>query len=76
MSAVLKDLPVSGFKVPKGVVFKKIDPKTGLLATRNDKEAIFECFKGGTAPTQYADKAPSRLPTDFFKMDLDTGSQP
>jgi len=72
MRQVLKDKPISDFTVPKGIVFKKIDPKTGLLAASNDDGAIFECFKEGTAPTAYADKPDSKQSTDFFKMDLDT----
>ena len=76
MREVLKDQSVSDFTVPKGIVFKKIDPKTGLLASSSDDGAIFECFKEGTAPTEYADKPTSSSPsTDFFKLDLDTDNQ-
>ena len=76
MTEVLKDKPVSDFTVPQGVVFKKIDSKTGLLAASNDDNAIFECFKEGTAPTAYADQPTSSQTTEFFKLDLDTGVQP
>jgi len=76
MTEVLKDKPVRDFTVPKGIVFKKIDPRTGLLASSHDGGTIFECFKEGTAPTQYADKPASKQSTDFFKLDLSTGNQP
>ena len=76
MREVLKDKPITDFTVPQGIVFKKIDAKTGLLASSNDDGAIFECFKEGTAPTIYADRPVSGQSTDFFKLDLDTGNQP
>ena len=76
MSEVLKDKPVGDFTVPQGIVFKKIDPTTGLLAASHDGKAIFECFKEGTAPTEYADEPTSDQSTDFFKLDLSTGDQP
>jgi penicillin-binding protein 1A len=69
--------PITDFTVPQGIVFKKIDPETGLLASSNDDGAIFECFKEGTAPTVYvAEKPTSDQSTDFFKLDLETGIQP
>jgi len=72
MDEVLKDKPVDDFVVPQGIVFKKIDPETGLLAASDDEKAIFECFKEGTAPTVYADRPMTDQSTDFFKMDLDS----
>ena len=74
MEEVLKDKPVDDFVVPQGIVFKKIDPETGLLAASDDEKAIFECFKEGTAPTVYADRPVTDQSTDFFKMDLDSAN--
>ncbi len=54
MEQALAGQPVEYFAVPDGVAFVRIDPKTGLLAGFNQREAIFECFIEGTAPTQYA----------------------
>ncbi len=76
MRQVLEGKPISDFTVPKGIMFKKIDPETGLLASSNDDGSIFECFKEGTAPTAYAEKPDKDQPTDFFKLDLDTDDQP
>jgi penicillin-binding protein 1A len=74
MRDVLKDKPITDFAVPQGIVFKKIDPETGLLASSSDDGAIFECFKEGTAPTVYtAEETTSDESADFFKIDLDTG---
>jgi penicillin-binding protein 1A len=75
MQEVLKDSPVIDFTVPRGIVFKKIDPETGLLASSKAEDAIFECFKEGTTPTEYAEKRTLKPSTDFFKLDLDTDSQ-
>ena len=55
------------------VVFVKIDKETGLLATAKSTETVFECFKEGTAPTEYSD--PETLQeTDFFRYEAGTES--
>jgi penicillin-binding protein 1A len=61
--------PVRNFPIPEGIVFAKIDPKTGLLANPAAKDVIFECFKEGTQPTQYAGEASSGEDEDFLKSD-------
>jgi penicillin-binding protein 1A len=71
MQEILKDEPVRVFQVPEGVVFAKIDAKTGLLPIPESKETIFEAFKEGTAPTQYTPKPGTVTePDQFFKQDL------
>jgi penicillin-binding protein 1A len=71
MQEVLKDKPVRIFQVPDGVVFAKIDAKSGLLAIPESEETIFECFKEGTVPTEYT-KKPGTItePDEFFKTDM------
>lgn len=56
MQKALKDKPVRVFQVPDGVVFSKIDAKTGLLPIPESEKTIFECFKEGTVPTEYTPK--------------------
>ena len=70
MTHVLEDKPVRVFQVPEGIVFAKIDAKTGLLAIAESKETRFECFKAGTAPTRYTKKPGTVSETDdlFKKM--------
>ena len=69
MKNVLKDTPITDFKVPPGVVFAKVDPKTGLLAPAGQKNYIFESFIEGTEPKKYStDKQEER--GDFFTKDL------
>ncbi len=54
MEQALKGMPVEVFPAPEGVVFARIDPKTGLLANPGTKDPVFESFLEGTAPKEYA----------------------
>jgi penicillin-binding protein 1A len=71
MKKVLAGKPVRVFQVPEGVVFSKIDAKTGLLPIPESEKTIFESFKEGTVPTEYT-KTPDTLtePEEFFKSDM------
>ena len=64
MERALAGQPAENFRVPEGIVFVKIDPKTGLLASPFSSDARTECFLEGTAPTEYA---PSDLEKWFLK---------
>jgi len=68
MQQALEGKPIRVFKVPDSVVFSKIDTETGLLPIPESKNTIFECFKEGTAPTEYT-KSPDSITEkeDFFK---------
>jgi penicillin-binding protein 1A len=71
MQQILKKEPVRVFQVPEGVVFAKIDAETGKLPIPESKKTIFECFKEGTAPTEYTAKPGTVTePDQFFKQDL------
>ncbi len=50
----LKGKPVAEFPPPPGVEFVRIDPETGLLASRTSQKSKFEVFVRGTSPTQYS----------------------
>jgi len=43
------------FDTPDSIIFTRIDRKTGLLATHNSGEAVFQAFIAGTEPTETAD---------------------
>jgi 1A family penicillin-binding protein len=45
------------FSVPEGLIFKQVDPKTGLLSTDNCSSSIREAFLPGTEPRRYCDEA-------------------
>jgi penicillin-binding protein 1A len=68
MQQVLADYPTIDFPVPKGVEFATVDAQTGLLAIPESEQTIYECFKAGTAPTQYTKKPGTVTEQDeFFK---------
>ncbi|MEK9767166.1 MAG: penicillin-binding transpeptidase domain-containing protein, partial [Thalassolituus sp.] len=54
MEDALIDVPERQFEQPEGIITVRIDPETGLLAAPGQTNAIFEYFKEGTAPTEYA----------------------
>ena len=69
MKKVLAGKSVKVFEVPEGVVFSKIDAKTGLLPIAESEKTIFECFKEGSVPTEYTKKPDSiSEPEQFFKL--------
>jgi penicillin-binding protein 1B len=43
------------FSIPAGIVARKIDPQTGLLATSGCPEVVEEFFIEGTEPTRFCD---------------------
>ena len=68
MKNALEGKPASTFNVPEGIVFAKIDAKTGLLPIEESEETIFECFKEGTVPTEYTPKPDTASDSeDLFK---------
>jgi len=72
MAETLKETPVKDFKVPEGIVFAKIDAKTGLLAGRHSKKTLFQSFKEGTEPKKYSPKPASAKLSSFSQFDMDS----
>jgi len=72
MAEILEGKSVRTFNVPEGVVFAKIDAKTGLLPIEESEEVTFECFKEGTVPTEYTPATDTEVITkdDFFKEEI------
>ncbi len=71
MSDVLKGRQVVDFQVPEGVVFAKIDVKTGLLASSYSEDTTFQAFKDGSQPKEYTPKPASPKSGQFFQFDMD-----
>jgi len=44
------------FIAPEGVLFRQIDPRTGLLSTEICKQSVREAFLPGTEPRQYCNE--------------------
>ncbi len=69
MQEAMKGKSVRTFTVPEGVVFAKIDAETGLLPIASSKKTLFECFREGTAPTEYTPAPDAASETeDLFKQ--------
>jgi penicillin-binding protein 1A len=66
MKRALAGQPVKGFVQPPAVVVQRIDPKTGLLAPADLKEAREEVFVKGTAPTEVAPTEKEVAPADIL----------
>jgi len=71
MSEALKDKPVQDFVAPQSVVFARIDKDTGLLASPYSKETVFQSFRKGTEPTEYATKPEAPGSGNFSEFDMD-----
>lgn len=54
MRAAHKGRPATAFREPPGIVRKKIDPETGLLAYEGQENALEEVFLAGTEPIDVA----------------------
>jgi penicillin-binding protein 1A len=54
MRSVLADRPRLQFPVPEGVVFARVERKSGLLASGEGKGTYFQAYAAGTAPTETA----------------------
>jgi penicillin-binding protein 1A len=56
MQKALENQPEYNHPRPEGIVTVRIDPKTGLLATSQTEQAIFELFRSENAPTEQAEQ--------------------
>ncbi|MBW2063863.1 MAG: PBP1A family penicillin-binding protein [Deltaproteobacteria bacterium] len=71
MKEVLKDKPVEDFSAPEGVVFAKIDSKTGLLAGPYSEKTVFQAFKKGDEPREYTPRPKTAKTGHFSQFDMD-----
>ena len=55
MEKVTQHTPIEDFPTPEGIIFVKVDPKTGLASGGSDKEAIYEAFLASAPPKEKAD---------------------
>lgn len=56
MKAAHADIPSSDFSVPDGILFRNIDPNTGLLSTTRCRSSFSEAFVAGTEPRKYCEE--------------------
>lgn len=55
MEKVTQHTPVEDFPTPEGIIFVKVDPKTGLASGGSDKGAIYEAFLASAPSKEKAD---------------------
>ena len=63
MESAVRGAPPVDFEAPQGVVFARIDRKTGLLAPPAAEDPLFQPFRDGTAPTEISRTARHGGPT-------------
>ncbi len=73
MKDAIKQYPVKEFSIPDTIEFHPIDKKTGLLLPEDDKNAYYEVFAPGTAPTQMSEEKKKPRLDDFFRLDMEGG---
>jgi penicillin-binding protein 1A len=61
MRAALADRPVRDFEAPPGIVFARIDARTGALATPASESTLFQAFLEGSEPKEAADATTSAV---------------
>ncbi|MBM4314693.1 MAG: PBP1A family penicillin-binding protein [Deltaproteobacteria bacterium] len=67
----LDKMPVEVFPIPEGIVFIKVEPKTGTPARFWTKGSRFEAFLEGTTPENAEAINPADLPEGVRKFDMD-----
>ncbi len=70
MAAALERYKVDDFVVPKGIVFVRIDPKTGALAGPGNAAGVKEAYAEGTEPSAERQNQQTPDSSDFFREDL------
>jgi penicillin-binding protein 1A len=70
----LQGTPVELFPVPEGIVFMRVDPKTGTPVKPSNRTAIYECFLEGTTPDDAETIEPANLPGNVHRFGLDPNS--
>jgi len=67
----LQGTPVEVFPVPDGIVFVKVDPRTGQPAKAGQRGTLYECFIEGTTPDDAETIDPANLPGGANRPDPD-----
>jgi len=66
MQAALRDRPQPPFPVPEGIVFQRVDPKTGKALPPFDPGGVLEPYVAGTEPQVEATDQPKVEVQDLF----------
>ena len=71
MSEALEGTPSQDFRIPEGIVFAKIDGKTGLLASPRSKPQVLQAFKAGTEPSETSPNPDDAKSGHFSLFDME-----
>jgi len=71
MKGAVKQYPVQNFAIPDSIEFHPIDKENGLLLAADNKNAYFEVFAPGTAPTIMSTDKKTKV-RDFFRLDMES----
>lgn len=69
MKEALKDSPIKDFEVPQGIVFLKMDEKTGAILEGG--EGVFQAFKEDNLPTSAPKALEEESLGDFILKDME-----
>lgn len=69
MKSALKGRKTGEFEPPPGIVYARIDPRSGKLARDGTPGAVVEAFRQGTEPKEYVSDAGGARPNEFFLED-------
>ena len=73
MQTVLEGEPVTDFgPPPDGIVTRRIDPVTGLLAHPDTPDALDELFLDGTQPMRFTPQSIGPVPGDLWMQPAGT----
>ena len=70
MQAALERYKLDEYTVPKGIVFARVDSKTGALAGPGNSAGVKEAFVEGTEPSLDRQNQQAPDSRDFFREDL------
>ncbi|CCN32769.1 penicillin-binding protein 1A [Vibrio nigripulchritudo ATCC 27043] len=54
MKVALEDIPVERKKLPPSIIRTRVDRESGMLTNKSDSSTMFEYFRRGTEPREYA----------------------
>ena len=64
MEKAIQGTPVELFPVPEGIVFSKVDARSGHPLHKSSKGGLYEAFLEGTLPNELQESLPDREETD------------
>jgi penicillin-binding protein 1A len=70
MEQALKYYQRDEYSIPKGIVFARINPKTGGLASGSSANAVREAYVEGTEPSSERNNKQTPESNDFFREDF------